>query len=57
MRSLCRPCRRGGSVATARRCLIGGSYAGYEPGYEAAPWLDGAAKLIRAGSDVVFDAL
>jgi hypothetical protein len=28
---------------------------GYEPGYRPAPWGDGEAKLIRKGSDVVFE--
>ena len=28
---------------------------GYEPGYEPTPWLMNGAKLIRAGSDVVFE--
>ncbi len=28
---------------------------GYEPGYRAAPWGPGRAKLIRKGSDVVFE--
>ena len=29
--------------------------SGYEPGYVPAPWLEDSAKLIRAGSDVVFE--
>jgi hypothetical protein len=28
---------------------------GWEPGYEPMPWLDGGAKRVRAGSDVVFE--
>ncbi len=28
---------------------------GYEPGYEAMPWLDGGAKLIPAGSDLILE--
>ena len=28
---------------------------GYEPGYQPAPWGEGRAKLIRKGSDVVFE--
>ncbi len=28
---------------------------GYEPGYRPMPWLEGGAKLIRAGSDLVFE--
>ena len=28
---------------------------GYEPGYEPMPWLDRGAKLIKAGSDIVFE--
>lgn len=28
---------------------------GWEPGYIPAPWLEGGAKLVRAGSDIVFE--
>ena len=34
-----------------RRQLI----LGYEPGYEQMPWLDGGAKLISAGSDLILE--
>jgi hypothetical protein len=35
----------------ARRQLL----LGYEPGYAAMPWLEDGAKLIKAGSDIVFE--
>jgi hypothetical protein len=35
----------------ARRQLL----QGYEPGYEPAPWLADGAKLIKAGSDIIFE--
>ncbi len=28
---------------------------GWEPGYQPMPWLEGGAKLVRAGSDIVFE--
>lgn len=38
------------SVFSRRELLLG-----YEPGYEPAPWLMNGAKLIKAGSDIVFE--
>ncbi len=35
----------------ARRQLL----LGYEPGYQPMPWLPGGAKLLKAGSDIVFE--
>lgn len=43
--------RRTGEGLFARRQLL----LGYEPGYEPSPWLDSGAKLIKAGSDVIFE--
>lgn len=43
--------KRTGEPIFARRQLL----LGYEPGYEAMPWLPGGAKLIKAGSDIVFE--
>jgi hypothetical protein len=43
--------RREGEAFFDRRQLL----LGYEPGYEPMPWLSGGAKLIKAGSDVVFE--
>jgi hypothetical protein len=46
-----RAARRAGEREVDRRELL----AGYEPGYRPAPWGDGEAKLIRKGSDIVFE--
>jgi hypothetical protein len=43
--------KRAGEAIFARRQLL----LGYEPGYEPMPWLQGGAKLIKAGSDIVFE--
>jgi hypothetical protein len=43
--------RRDGEKIFNRRELL----LGYEPGYFAGPWLENGAKLIKAGSDVVFE--
>ena len=43
--------RRDGEKVFDRRELL----LGYEPGYEAHQWLTDGAKLIRAGSDVIFE--
>jgi hypothetical protein len=43
--------RREGEPFFDRRQLL----LGYEPGYEPMPWLASGAKLIKAGSDVVFE--
>jgi hypothetical protein len=43
--------RREGERTFDRRQLL----LGYEPGYEPGPWLEGGAKLIKAGSDVIFE--
>jgi hypothetical protein len=43
--------KRVGEAIFARRQLL----LGYEPGYDPMPWLDGGAKLIPAGSDIVFE--
>ena len=43
--------KRPGENVFDRRELL----QGYEPGYEPMPWLTNGAKLIRAGSDVVFE--
>jgi hypothetical protein len=43
--------RRAGEAAFDRRQLL----LGYEPGYEPMPWLENGAKLIKAGSDLVFE--
>jgi hypothetical protein len=40
----------GEKVFDRRQLLLG-----YEPGYRPAPWLDDGAKLIKAGSDLVFE--
>jgi len=43
--------KRADEPVFARRQLL----LGYEPGYAPMPWLEGGAKLIRAGSDIVFE--
>ncbi|HVW87751.1 MAG TPA: cytochrome c, partial [Bryobacteraceae bacterium] len=43
--------KREGEAVFARRQLL----LGYEPGYEPMPWLENGAKLIKAGSDIVFE--
>ena len=43
--------KRDGEAVFARRQLL----LGYEPGYAAMPWLEDGAKLIKAGSDIVFE--
>jgi hypothetical protein len=43
--------RREGEKVFDRRQLL----LGYEPGYMPAPWLEDGAKLISAGSDLVFE--
>jgi hypothetical protein len=43
--------KRIGEALFARRQLL----LGYEPGYAAMPWLEDGAKLIKAGSDIVFE--
>jgi hypothetical protein len=43
--------KRPGEAIFARRQLL----LGYEPGYEPMPWLQGGAKLIKAGSDIIFE--
>ena len=43
--------KRAGEDLFARRQLL----LGYEPGYAAMPWLEDGAKLIKAGSDIVFE--
>ena len=43
--------KRDGEAVFARRHLL----LGYEPGYAAMPWLEDGAKLIKAGSDIVFE--
>ncbi len=43
--------RRAGERLFDRRELV----QGYEPGYIARPWLEDGAKLVKAGSDVVFE--
>ncbi len=43
--------RRASERVFDRRQLL----LGYEPGYEPLPWLDQGAKLIKAGSDLVFE--
>jgi len=43
--------RREGEQFFDRRQLL----LGYEPGYAPMPWLDSGAKLIKAGSDIVFE--
>jgi hypothetical protein len=42
--------REGERLFDRRQLLLG-----YEPGYEPMPWLEGGAKLIAAGSDLVFE--
>ena len=42
--------RAGESVFERRQLLLG-----YEPGYAAMPWLEGGAKLIPAGADLVLE--
>ncbi len=42
--------RAGERIFDRRQMLLG-----YEPGYEPTPWLDNGAKLIKAGSDLVFE--
>jgi hypothetical protein len=46
-----RAARRADEREVDRRELL----VGYEPGYRPAPWGDGEAKLIRKGSDIVFE--
>ena len=46
-----RAARRADEKEVDRRELL----IGYEPGYQPAPWGEGRAKLIRKGSDVVFE--
>jgi hypothetical protein len=43
--------KRAGEPVFERRQLL----LGYEPGYMPMPWLEGGAKLIQAGSDLVFE--
>ena len=43
--------RKPGEPFFARREML----LGYEPGYTAMPWLDDGAKLIPAGSDIIFE--
>ncbi len=43
--------KRPGEAVFARRQLL----LGYEPGYRPMPWIDGGAKLIPAGSDLIFE--
>src|SRR5262249_37358315 len=43
--------RHEGEKVFARRQLL----LGYEPGYTAMRWLEGGAKLIKAGSDLVLE--
>ncbi len=43
--------RKAGEPLFARREML----LGYEPGYEPMPWLTDGAKLIRAGSDLIFE--
>ena len=43
--------KRDGERLFERRQLL----LGYEPGYAPMPWLEGGAKLIKAGSDIVFE--
>jgi hypothetical protein len=43
--------KRAGEAVFARRQLL----LGYEPGYAPMPWLQGGAKLIKAGSDIIFE--
>ncbi len=43
--------KRAGEAVFARRQLL----LGYEPGYDPSPWLEDGAKLIKAGSDLVFE--
>jgi hypothetical protein len=43
--------KRDGERVFERRQLL----LGYEPGYAPMPWLEGGAKLIKAGSDIVFE--
>ncbi len=43
--------RRDNEAVFDRRELL----LGYEPGYEPGAWLEGAAKLVKAGSDLVFE--
>ncbi|HWD98950.1 MAG TPA: cytochrome c, partial [Bryobacteraceae bacterium] len=43
--------KRAGEAVFARRQLL----LGYEPGYDPMPWLEDGAKLIPAGSDIVFE--
>src|SRR5205814_8967823 len=43
--------KRDGEQVFERRQLL----LGYEPGYAPMPWLEGGAKLIKAGSDIVFE--
>jgi len=43
--------KKPGEALFARRELL----LGYEPGYQPMPWLEGGAKLIRAGSDLIFE--
>jgi hypothetical protein len=42
--------REGERLFDRRQLLLG-----YEPGYDPMPWLDNGAKLIKAGSDLVFE--
>lgn len=46
-----RGARRPDEAEVDRRELL----LGYEPGYEPIPWANGRAKLLRAGSDIVFE--
>jgi hypothetical protein len=43
--------KRAGEAVFARRQLL----LGYEPGYAPMPWLQNGAKLIKAGSDIIFE--
>jgi hypothetical protein len=43
--------KRAGERVFERRQLL----LGYEPGYAPMPWLDDGAKLVKAGSDLVFE--
>ena len=43
--------KRDGERVFERRQLL----LGYEPGYAPMPWLEGGAKLIKAGSDIIFE--
>src|SRR5262249_13715039 len=45
-----RKTRQGERLFERRQLLLG-----YEPGYAPMPWLEGGAKLIKAGSDIIFE--